>query len=131
MFAGKKVVLVTGGRGYTLYGEFKHIMDIVHDANSFGIVIHGDAKGADTLASRWCKATGLQEIKVPANWKGHGLSAGPRRNQFMIDLLRPDVVVAFPGGRGTINMMKKASDAGIFLIDAEDFILGGTPCLTE
>ncbi len=131
MLDGKKVVLVTGGRDYALYGEFKHTMDIIHAANGFGIVMHGDAKGADTLAGRWCKATKLQEIKVPANWAGHGLSAGPRRNQFMLDLLRPDVVVAFPGGRGTANMMKKALDAKIFVIDAEEFTQENTPCLTE
>jgi hypothetical protein len=131
MLGDKKVVLVTGGRDYTLFGELTYIMDTIHAVHGFSIVMHGDARGADTLAGRWCRARKLQEVKVPANWAGHGLSAGLRRNTFMLELLRPDVVVAFPGGRGTANMMKKAADAGILVLDAEEFTKENTPCLTE
>jgi UDP-N-acetylmuramoylalanine-D-glutamate ligase len=31
---------------------------------------------------------------------------------------KPDLVVAFPGGRGTANMVEQAKQAGVEVIDA-------------
>ena len=36
----------------------------------------------------------------------HGNAAGPIRNQRMLDHGKPDIVVAFPGGSGTADMVK-------------------------
>jgi UDP-N-acetylmuramoylalanine-D-glutamate ligase len=49
----------------------------------------------------------------PADWKLHGKSAGHIRNQQMLDESKPDIVIAFPGGRGTANMIKRAKKAGV------------------
>lgn len=38
--------------------------------------------------------------------------AGPIRNSFML-ALGPDLVLAFPGGRGTADMVRQASEAGV------------------
>jgi hypothetical protein len=40
----------------------------------------------------------------------------------MIDQGRPDLVVAFPGGRGTADMVRRARAAGISVIE-----IGATP----
>lgn len=50
------------------------------------------------------------------SWKDHGKAAGPIRNQLMLDDFKPDLVVAFPGGKGTADMVKKAQDAGVTVI---------------
>jgi hypothetical protein len=42
-----------------------------------------------------------------------GKAAGPIRNQRMIDEGKPDLVIAFPGGRGTADMVSRAKKAGI------------------
>ena len=34
----------------------------------------------------------------------------------MLDHGKPDIVVAFPGGRGTADMVKRAEDAGVRVI---------------
>ena len=44
---------------------------------------------------------------------GMAKSAGHIRNQVMLDKGKPDVVVAFPGGRGTADMVRRAEGAGI------------------
>jgi acyl-CoA synthetase (NDP forming) len=49
----------------------------------------------------------------PANWKKHGKSAGPIRNQLMLDVGKPDLVIAFPGGSGTADMIRRARKAGV------------------
>jgi predicted Rossmann-fold nucleotide-binding protein len=42
-----------------------------------------------------------------------GLAAGPIRNQQMIDEGKPDLVIAFPGGAGTHDMMARATKANL------------------
>lgn len=48
-----------------------------------------------------------------ANWDKQGRKAGPIRNQNMIDLMAPDAVIAFPGGRGTQGMIDLAKKNGV------------------
>jgi hypothetical protein len=50
-----------------------------------------------------------------AKWHVHGRAAGPIRNGVMIDM-RPDIVIAFPGGDGTADMVAQATEAGIRVI---------------
>jgi len=56
-------------------------------------------------------------IPFPPEWKRYGPKAGPIRNKQMLDEGRPDLVVAFPGGNGTNDMVKKAKAAGIEVIE--------------
>ena len=77
------------------------------------VIIHGDAAGADRVAGQVAAKWGIEVWKFPANWARYGKSAGPRRNYQMIQEGRPTLVLAFPGGRGTENMVKQASKAGL------------------
>ena len=76
-------------------------------------VIHGGARGADTVAARWAEAHSLEVVKFPADWQRHGRAAGGIRNQQMLDEGHPDAVVAFPGGVGTADMVRRAKAAGL------------------
>jgi ABC-type Fe3+-hydroxamate transport system substrate-binding protein len=101
-------VLVCGGRNYVDYEYIKEVLD-QHEPD---IVIHGGATGADILAGRWAREEGVMEVRVDANWDYYGNSAGPVRNAWMLEL-HPDMVIAFPGGKGTANMIKQAKTKGI------------------
>ena len=105
-------VLVCGGRDYSDYALFCWHM---HEIGKGGIksVIHGAAPGADTLAGAWAKEHGVPVKAYPAAWNIHGRGAGPIRNQHMLDDGKPDLVIAFPGGRGTADMVRRANKAGI------------------
>ena len=80
------------------------------------MVIEGGARGADRLARLWARARGIHVATVDALWDYYDNGAGPIRNQAMLQL-RPDVVVAFPGGTGTADMVKRAKAAGIQVIE--------------
>lgn len=67
-------------------------------------IIHGGARGADTLAGEWGKRQGMPVIVVAANWGYYRLKAGPVRNQWMLDFCEPTYAVQFPGGNGTRHM---------------------------
>ena len=81
------------------------------------VIIHGGAEGADTLADEWARKWVLRREIYRPDWKKHGKAAGPLRNSRMIAEGRPDICIAFPGGRGTEDMKRKARAAGIEVIE--------------
>lgn len=122
-------VLVCGGRDYTDRAEVDKMLfalDATHGPIS--VVIHGGASGADTLAHRWVRAmiaagSKMEEQEYRADWKQYyGIAAGPIRNRIMLVEGKPDLVIAFPGGRGTKNMTELARRAGVKVIE-----VGATP----
>lgn len=76
-------------------------------------IIHGDARGADRLSDIWALKKGVPVERFPADWEAHGRRAGPIRNAEMLARGRPDLVVAFPGGAGTADMVARARKAGV------------------
>jgi hypothetical protein len=107
-------VLVCGGRDF----NDATLLDTVLSQAHPGHVIHGGARGADRMAGAWATARGIAVTVYPADWKGHGKSAGPRRNQHMLDS-EPGItqVIAFPGGRGTADMVERAKRKGIPVLE--------------
>lgn len=76
-------------------------------------IIEGGAQGADAGARIWARANYVDLIEFPADWKRHGKRAGYLRNVQMLEEGKPDLVIAFPGGKGTAMMVKLARDAGV------------------
>jgi hypothetical protein len=96
------------------------VLDKLNDEAGVEVVIEGGAPGADRLAREWSRmvAKGGPDVETfEADWENHGSFAGPMRNARMLAEGRPDVVVAFPGGRGTADMVKKARRAGVEVIE--------------
>lgn len=110
-------VLVCGGRDYSdgdrVYTELDKLRP--------NVVIEGGAQGADFFARVWADRN-LRDgccLSYKANWDIHGKAAGPIRNQWMLVNGCPDLVLAFPGGRGTADMVRRAKRAGIRVIEIE------------
>ena len=80
------------------------------------LVIHGAARGADTLLDEWAQVWGIPSLAFPAQWRRLGRAAGPLRNGRMLAEGKPDLVIAFPGGRGTADMVRQAEAAGVRVI---------------
>lgn len=106
--------LICGGRGYRDYNRLAyelHAWQIEH--GRITVVINGGAIGADTLAERWGEYHALPVITMKAPWTRHKSAAGPIRNGWMLKHASPDVVLAFPGGKGTEDMKRQARDKGL------------------
>jgi hypothetical protein len=108
-----KRVLVCGGRDYDDQDHIWNTLVAIDLESRIDVVIHGCATGADTAGVVWAQKTGRKHAPFQADWREHGKAAGPMRNQRMIDQGKPDLVVAFPGGRGTADMVRRAEAAGI------------------
>lgn len=106
-------MLVCGGRDYDDVDNVYDTLDVFCREHRVTLIIHGAAPGADALAGEWARCCGISCREFRADWRTHGGSAGPIRNKQMLVEGRPDLVVAFPGGSGTANMVEQAMKAGV------------------
>ena len=110
-------VLICGGREWRDHAwPWAHLDWLYKTVAPFGRVITGGAPGIDTIAHRWAVKRGIETEVFQADWSREGRAAGPLRNQRMIDQGRPQLVIAFPGGRGTADMVNRAKAAGVDVI---------------
>jgi YspA, cpYpsA-related SLOG family len=110
-------VLVCGGRQFEDRDILSAALDHLSKDRGFSRVISGGALGADTLAEEWAETAGLPTTVYHADWEKLGRKAGPIRNQQKLDESRPELLVAFPGGPGTADMVGRARAADIEVID--------------
>lgn len=111
-------LIVTGGRTYDNAEAMRWALRRMYALHGTKLEIYeGGALGADAGA-RWirCQAK-LAGRTFDADWDRYGASAGPIRNGQMLREVEPDVVMAFPGGRGTEDMISKARQAGVKVIE--------------
>lgn len=110
-------VLVCGGRDFCNIAFAHSHLDRLHAERRFTALLQGGASGADSIARDW--AVSRPEIRrfvSRADWDRYGPAAGPIRNKRML-LWKPDLVVAFPGGTGTADMVSRARRAGVEVIE--------------
>ena len=120
-------VLVCGGRDYAdQLAAFKaldalHEMDPATGLGRITLVIHGaccalgdhtELRGGDRFGQEWAQIREVPYLGVPARWLTEFKRAGMERNWRMLDY-GPEYVVAFPGGRGTANMIDVAKERGL------------------
>lgn len=107
-------VLVCGGRNFSDELTVGSWLGGIHKNNGpITLLIEGGASGADFLARKFAHWQGIPVKTFPAEWSKLGRPAGPIRNKRMLDEGKPDLVVAFDGGKGTANMVKQAREAGV------------------
>ncbi len=131
------IILVCGGRDYQDRARvFAELQVLNATRGPIHGLVHGAARGADRLAAEWMaesikayhrfcdqnpmirRQCQLWSCGYPAMWEIHGRSAGPKRNQYMLDQ-NPgiELVVAFPGGSGTADMVRRARAKEIEVIE--------------
>jgi hypothetical protein len=117
-------VLVCGGRDFNDPLTLGSWLGGIHKNNGpITLLIEGGARGADFMARKFAEWQGIPVKTFEADWSGLGRSAGPIRNKRMLDEGKPDLVVAFEGGKGTANMVKQAKASGIKVLMATKIIV--------
>lgn len=127
-------VLVTGGREHTSYEDRMWLyagLSLLHSKVTITEVIEGGAAGFDHHAANWVmwrRGCGerIELTERKAEWErysaglkdGQKNPAGAIRNTEMAKL-KPDVVLACPGGHGTQHMVDTAKAHGLKVIRLE------------
>lgn len=122
------IIGVTGDRNYT---DEEKVDEVLKGClTEFGkiVIIHGDARGLDNLAKKWAIENNVKEVGYRVDWKDfsppfkivrspygyeYNVLAGFKRNQKMIDEAGIELLLVFPGGKGTKDMTKRAKKADI------------------
>jgi hypothetical protein len=115
-------ILVTGSRYWADRNAIAQALIEARDsARTTGahrlVLVHGAARGADSIAAHYARMWGWLIEPHPADWSLHGKAAGHRRNAEMVRA-GADICLAFPLGesRGTRGCMALAEKAGIPVI---------------
>lgn len=103
-------LLVCGGRNFDEWRVLARALNELVVKPT--VLMQGGATGADAMGKKWAETQGIPVITFPANWH-QGKKGGPLRNEFMLREGKPDLVMAFPGGSGTADMIRKAMAAGV------------------
>lgn len=112
-------VIVCGGRYYKNRRIVWRYLDQVRKDFTDLVVIHGGATGADYCAEKWAQINGVPSECFRAEWGTYGRGAGPRRNLQMAKA-GASLCIAFPGGKGTQNMIETAKRAGIPVVEVAE-----------
>lgn len=104
-------LLVCGSRHFNDLPMLEGILDDLRPTE----IIHGGARGADTLSGNYGKRRNVPVRVFPADWNKFGKRAGPIRNHQMLSEGQPEKVLAFlaPNSRGTKHMIEISQKAGI------------------
>lgn len=122
----QKRVLVCGSRdfnkgAYTEAQVFAKLDELKagYLRNHYIVIVNGWGDGVDLAAAKWAESREIPFMNFPARWNLLGKMAGPYRNQLMLDIADPHIVVAFPGNKGTNDMKERAEQARIEIIEIE------------
>lgn len=103
-------VLISGSRDGCHMNIIKFMINYILEyyPNRNYILIHGHAKGVDTLVKDYCEALNWKCISFEPDWKNLGKKAGPMRNQDMINT-NPDFGLFIPSltSKGTIDCYQR------------------------
>lgn len=113
-------MLVCGSRDWDDYGAiYRRLAEFgdVDRGSQQVVVVHGDAKGADTMAAQAARDLGYHVRAYPADWSRLGKRAGIVRNKFMLETERPQAVLAFwkDQSPGTKHAVETALDMGLYV----------------
>lgn len=106
-------VLVFGGRDFMGKGWVDMALNHVRETYPSFVVVHGGAQGADRYGKEWAEAAGFPCVRVDAPWDFYKKAAGPIRNTWMLEVMKPSLGIMFPGNQGTADMKKKLAQAGV------------------
>lgn len=114
--ASTLAVIVCGGRKFDAPDFIARALDAFDARYPIGVVLQGEARGADMGAKAWATARNREVLGFRADWANNGPAAGPLRNKGMLKVLLQyprRAVLAFPGDKGTRNMITQARAAGV------------------
>lgn len=104
-------IAFSGGRHYNDVAYVNMVLnELVQEFGPFEVLV-GDATGLDSLVKDWAEGNSVEHTVFKADWFKFGKGAGPIRNGAMIN--HADMLIAFPGGRGTDNAIKTAMFRGV------------------
>jgi hypothetical protein len=93
-----KTICITGSRVWTDEVSIRLRFMLLAPGT---LVVHGGARGADSIADKVAKELGLKTKVYTPDWNKYGRSAGLVRNEEMLRETKPYLLIAFAAGDST------------------------------
>ena len=106
------LVAITGGKSVADADAVWTTLDLAKAKYGDMVLLHGGGPGVEKIAASWAEARGVDQVVCRPDWSAHGKAAPFRRNDELLNLL-PKGVIAFPGSGITGNLVDKAKQLGI------------------
>lgn len=106
-------ILVRGGPKYQNADRVFLALDRAVKGLGMTVLIHSDAKGAESIAAGWAGLVGVEAVLFRGETSTYGKTAAPMLNSKMLKEGKPDYVIAFPGGWDVDDLIRKAHEAGV------------------
>ena len=110
-------IIVSGSRSHCDLQLVERELDKLHRRMLIHVVIHGCCGDQAGAIEHWARSNGIAVVRYPPNWERFGHQGEILRNSFMLEDSRPDLVVAFPGGHSTADLLLRARRAGIAVLE--------------
>ncbi|WP_248796318.1 DUF2493 domain-containing protein [Pseudomonas sp. MWU13-2105] len=106
-------VLICAGRYYLDTAMCRKVLEAYHRYRAISVLIHGGNQFLGSEIEDWARENGAHLVRYPSNWQLFGKQAERRRNQFMLMDSDPELVIAFPGGSDTEELVAQAKAMNI------------------
>ncbi len=83
----------------------------LHRNSHISELLIGNCRGVDAIVAEWAERTGIPVSYYNSDWLAYGADADDVRNQTLLAEC-PDIIVLFPGGKRTHDLLNKAIEAG-------------------
>ncbi|NWB98701.1 DUF2493 domain-containing protein [Pseudomonas gingeri] len=113
-------VLICAGRYYLNAAMCRKVLEAYHQTHTISVLIHGGNQFLGSEIEDWARENGTHLVRYPSNWQRYGKQAERRRNQFMLMDSEPELVIAFPGGSDTEELVAQARAMEIGVLSLED-----------
>lgn len=110
-------IAFTGGRDYKDRKMVQFVVDLLKAADVCSFAVGDCPTGLDRVVREIIPATHVDVHH--ASWTLYGKAAGPIRNRTMLED-DVDVLVVFPGGKGTANCAMQAKEMGKIVVYTPD-----------
>lgn len=106
-------LLVCGGRNYTSHTVLLRVLDNVHAARPVTKIVTSTSAGVHAMARAWAKTRDVEVAVWARNWNARKARIPGVRKPHVLDMEKPDLVIAFPGSERTDRMVRMAGQRGI------------------
>ena len=106
------LIAITGGKTVSDADAVWSTLDRTREKYGDMVLLHGGGPGVEKIAASWADARGVHQLVCRPDWNAHGKAAPFRRNDELLNFL-PKGVIAFPGSGITGNLVDKARQLGI------------------
>ena len=106
------LIAITGGKQVSDADTVWTTLDRTREKYGDMVLLHGGGPGVEKIAASWADARGVHQLVCRPDWNAHGKAAPFRRNDELLNFL-PKGVIAFPGSGITGNLVDKARQLGI------------------